>query len=221
MVHRKAKTAGPAVAPEVLAGACVASAEKAAPAQAPSLPPRPIMQARDRSGHGTRPFPDADLCNHPGCTQRSWHARGDEKPSRCAAHKDPDMVQFFSKACQRVGCYTRPSYTTQGESRPRFCAEHHLPGMVNTRSRRCVHEGCLTQPLFGAEGDLRPTLCGAHREPHMVNLVNKRCQHPEGCPKLSGFAAVGEKTARFCSSHKEEGMVCTIEKRSAKKAKAK
>ncbi len=145
------------------------------------------------------------------CAIRASYGLEGERPSRCAKHALPDMVNVKDKKCEHPGCLKQPAFNVEGEKNGRFCKEHSLPNMANVKDKKCEHPGCLKIPNFNIEGEKNGRFCKEHALPNMVDVISKKCEH-SGCVTRPNYNVEGEKNARFCKEHALSNMVNVISK---------
>ena len=116
--------------------------------------------------------------------------RGDKKATKCAEHKEKNMINIVSPKCEL--CNITPSYGIPGGKSIR-CARHKENNMeiirkqqqhiVSKQRKLCDHLGCITRPSQGFSGE-KAIKCFKHREVGMINVVSKRC---DLCSKIAAF----------------------------------
>jgi hypothetical protein len=150
-------------------------------------------------------------CHIQDCTSRASYGKEGEKATRCAQHKDPDMIDLVHPKCREDGCNKQPTYSFVGEKKRLYCVSHAKEGMVDIKHERCDYDGCATRPNFNFPGETKPIRCEQHKLPDMINIVNKVCAH-EGCTTRPHFNEPGKKQGLYCIEHALEGMQNVLDK---------
>ena len=109
-------------------------------------------------------------CTAPGCLTQASYGHPGQKPTRCADHRDPGMMDVRSKQCTAPGCVTQPSYGHPGYQ-PTLCAQHKLnvSGVIRNPSKRCH---CREPATHGIR---EPQRCEQHQIEDDLNLVERAC----------------------------------------------
>lgn len=130
-------------------------------------------------------------CAQPDCAKPAYFAlAGQPRPTRCASHREPGMLNVVSKPC--VECRKTPSFAPAG-CPPSHCATHRLPGMTNVRKKPCSAAGCTTSSVYRWPF-APPSHCARHRLPGQIARKQRcACGRPPAfsTPDLSLFLCHG------------------------------
>lgn len=136
-------------------------------------------------------------CDVNGCDQFATYYRPYAPPTRCAAHRTPDLLQFAY--CREVGCKIPATYGPPESIRLQSCKLHSDPGWLNRASSRCREPGCTKSASYGPAGSTRRTGCVEHRQAGWVRNSNSTCTEP-GCSVRARF---GPGPVRLhCKTHR-------------------
>eukprot|EP00897_Mesotaenium_endlicherianum_P010499 jgi/Mesen1/9478/ME000063S08931 len=157
-------------------------------------------------------------CAVEGCVIRPYFGYvDDERATRCAAHKEPGMIDIRNGKCEVDGCTKLPGYGFPVTPGPRArtkwdppkmirCSKHRLDGMVGLKNPRCEMDACVKQAVFAFPGE-RARRCTGHRLDGMLNPGAPALCADLDCRKAAKWGYEKDDRASRCKKHKLDGMM--------------
>jgi hypothetical protein len=147
-------------------------------------------------------------CREIGCKNKiRFNFKNMTKSHFCKEHKTENMVDVYSKICEKSDCFIMACYNFPGNDKnPIYCKSHGKEGMVDVLSKHCIEENCYKRANFNNKNDKNPLYCATHKEPEMIDVKSKRCIEKD-CNTRPNYNYKDKKKPIYCKEHKLEGMV--------------
>jgi hypothetical protein len=134
----------------------------------------------------------------------SYNFKNEVKPLYCVTHRQPDMVDVFSKHCIAPDCWVRAHFNFENE-KPLYCNQHKQENMIFVKkASKCLN--CNKRPSYNFENEKNPIYCKEHKSPEMIDVHHTNCK-VENCQIRPVFNYKDTKFGLYCLEHKLDEMI--------------
>ena len=143
------------------------------------------------------------ICNYQNCKTCASYGYSDKKPTKCAKHKESDMINRVSKRCDYndngIKCDKIAIYKTR-------CTAHKLKDALIRDKPICDYSNCKKYAYFARVNTNQPIRCSNHADADMIRVIGLKCLEPD-CNRIPTY---GHTKRIYCGEHKEDSMINLI-----------